>query len=60
MEKVCVLGAGSWGSALALSLHNNGHQVHIWSRDISQVEEINITGENSKYLPGIKIGRAHV
>ena len=38
MEKVCVLGAGSWGSALALSLHNNGHQVHIWSRDISQGE----------------------
>lgn len=54
MEKMCVIGAGSWGSALALSLHKNGHKVYMWSRDVNQVTEINNTRENSRYLPGIK------
>ena len=53
MEKMCVIGAGSWGSALALSLYKNGHDVHMWTRDVEQVEEINDTRENSKFLPGI-------
>ena len=53
MMKVCVIGAGSWGSALALSLYKNGHQIHIWTKDIEQVEEINDTRQNSRYLPGI-------
>lgn len=53
MEKMCVIGAGSWGSALALSLYKNGHDVHMWTRDVKQVEEINDTRENSKFLPGI-------
>lgn len=53
MRKVCVIGAGSWGSALALSLHKNGHQVHMWTRDVEQVKEINNTRQNSRFLPGI-------
>ncbi|WP_297135610.1 NAD(P)H-dependent glycerol-3-phosphate dehydrogenase [Terrisporobacter sp.] len=53
MEKMCVIGAGSWGSALALSLYKNGHEVHMWTRDVDQVEEINETRQNSKFLPGI-------
>lgn len=55
MQKICVIGAGSWGSALALSLHKNNHKVFMWTRDISQVEEIHKTKENSKFLPGIII-----
>ena len=31
MAKVGVIGAGSWGTALALLLHNNGHEVVLWS-----------------------------
>ena len=31
MSKVGVLGAGSWGTALALLLHKNGHEVTVWS-----------------------------
>lgn len=53
MEKMCVIGAGSWGSALALSLHKNGHKVYMWTRDVKQVEEINNTRENSNFLPGV-------
>ena len=31
MAKISVLGAGSWGTALSLLLHNNGHEVILWS-----------------------------
>ena len=53
MQKMCVIGAGSWGSALALSLYKNNHKVFMWTRDIEQVEEIRTTKINSKFLPGI-------
>lgn len=38
--KICILGAGSWGTALAFHLYNNGHQVHLWSIDPEQVDEL--------------------
>ena len=53
MQKMCVIGAGSWGSALALSLHKNNHKVFMWTRDVDQVKEIRDTKENSKFLPGV-------
>ncbi|WP_027701492.1 NAD(P)H-dependent glycerol-3-phosphate dehydrogenase [Metaclostridioides mangenotii] len=53
MEKVCVLGAGSWGSALALVLAKKGYEVCMWTRHSDQAEEINKTRENTAYLPGI-------
>ena len=33
MDKVCVIGLGSWGSALALTLCKNGYEVHMWTRN---------------------------
>ena len=53
MKKISVIGAGSWGSALALSLYKNNHKVHMWTRDEEQVKEICETKQNSKFLPGI-------
>lgn len=53
MKKMCVIGAGSWGSALALSLHKNNHKVFMWTRDNDQVKEINNTRKNSKFLPDV-------
>jgi glycerol-3-phosphate dehydrogenase (NAD(P)+) len=53
VEKVCVLGAGSWGSALALVLAKKGYEVCMWTRHSDQAEEINKTKENTAYLPGI-------
>lgn len=38
MAKISVLGAGSWGTALALLLHNNGHEVTLWSALKDEVE----------------------
>ena len=51
-QKVAVLGAGSWGTALACLAARNGHDVSLWARDESLVAAINRDGENRKYLPG--------
>ncbi|CCK99094.1 TPA: NAD(P)H-dependent glycerol-3-phosphate dehydrogenase [Clostridioides difficile] len=53
MEKVCVLGTGSWGSALALGLAKKGNDVSMWTRKEEQAKKINRTKENTDYLPGV-------
>lgn len=53
MSKVGVLGAGSWGTALALLLHNNGHNVTVWSIDKREVEMLQTERENKSKLPGV-------
>ncbi|SIT66519.1 NAD(P)H-dependent glycerol-3-phosphate dehydrogenase [Edaphobacillus lindanitolerans] len=52
MTKVTVLGAGSWGTALATVLADNGHDCTIWARRPEQAEEINSRHTNERYLPG--------
>lgn len=53
MEKICVLGAGSWGSALALVLAKKGYDVSLWTLKEEQANKINKTKENIDYLPGV-------
>ncbi|TPR17728.1 NAD(P)H-dependent glycerol-3-phosphate dehydrogenase [Apilactobacillus timberlakei] len=50
VEKVAVLGAGSWGSMLANILSENGNEVHLWSYKPAQVEELNNKHTNTKYI----------
>ena len=45
-----VLGAGSWGTALALHLGRIGHQVNLWARDAALAQEIQRTRHNARYL----------
>ena len=49
---IAVLGAGSWGSALALHLARQGASVRLWARDPAQAEEIARQRCNHRYLPG--------
>lgn len=48
---IAVLVAGSWGTALAQVLTDNGHQVLLWSRNEAQVHEINDMHHNHRFLP---------
>lgn len=50
MSKVVVLGAGSWGTALSIVLADNNHEVRLWSHKEEQVNIINQTHKNEKYL----------
>ncbi|MGG3562613.1 NAD(P)H-dependent glycerol-3-phosphate dehydrogenase [Neobacillus rhizosphaerae] len=50
---VAVVGAGSWGTALAMVLADNSHEVRLWSHNEDQVKEINDCHTNKKYLSGI-------
>ena len=54
MEKrIAVIGAGSFGTALAKLLTDKGYDVSLWGRRKSQVELMIDTRENPHYLPGI-------
>lgn len=53
--RVAVLGAGSWGTALASVLAANGHATTLWGRDRDLVAAIDGRHENPRYLPGIAL-----
>lgn len=54
-QKVAVLGPGSWGTALAQTLAENGHEVKLWGNHEAQIDEINTYHTNRHYLPDLKI-----
>ncbi|MCZ6703098.1 MAG: NAD(P)H-dependent glycerol-3-phosphate dehydrogenase [Ignavibacteria bacterium] len=53
--KVSVLGAGGWGTTLAILLHYNGHDVILWEYEKSYAKELIKKHVNSRYLPGVSI-----
>lgn len=53
--KISVLGAGGWGTTLAVLLHFNGHDIALWEYKKNYAKTLSKTRENSVYLPGIKI-----
>ena len=55
MAKAGIMGAGSWGTALALLLYKNGHEVTLWSINRDEVEELKKEREHKSKLPGVKI-----
>ncbi|MDH3901913.1 MAG: NAD(P)-dependent glycerol-3-phosphate dehydrogenase [Xanthomonadales bacterium] len=53
--QIAVLGAGSWGTALALQLDRSGSRTILWDRDTENLEKIRVSRFNQRYLPGIDI-----
>lgn len=50
-----VIGAGSWGTSLAILLANKGYRVHLWVRREELLQKMVEAGENVEYLPGISL-----
>lgn len=55
MKKIAVIGAGSWGTALAQTLAVKGHEVRIWDLDSDHLKEMDKCRENVRYLPGVTL-----
>src|SRR5476649_1444320 len=55
MPTVAVLGAGSWGTALAVHLARVGHDVRLWARDRSLVDDMTVRRANIVYLPDVAL-----
>ena len=55
MSKVSVIGAGSWGTALAILLEKNGHGVTLWSHREEEAKELAKSREHKSKLPGVQI-----
>jgi len=54
-RSVSVLGAGSWGTALAVHLSRIGHEVHVWARDPALAADITARRANPVYLPDVRL-----
>lgn len=52
-KKIAVIGAGSWGTALAVSLASAGHGVSMWTRKPEHTLAMKTDGQNKKYLPDV-------
>ena len=55
IKKISIIGAGSWGTTLAVLIAENGYDVTLWAREKENVQSIAKERENKQYLPGIKI-----
>lgn len=53
--KIAVLGAGAWGTALAISFSSNRHNVTLWGRDSALIDSLERDRRNERYLPGIAL-----
>ncbi|WP_136796103.1 NAD(P)H-dependent glycerol-3-phosphate dehydrogenase [Desulfosediminicola ganghwensis] len=54
-KPVAVIGAGSWGTALAMVLSSKGHTVRLWGHNPEHILDIQKERENKKYLPGFPL-----
>ena len=55
MKKVCILGAGAWGAAVATVLAHNGHSVVLWCHNPSVARDITMNKCNERFLPGVQL-----
>ena len=58
MNKIGIIGAGAWGTALATVCRRAGREVVVWARETDVADAINETHENSAFLPGITLDPA--
>ncbi|WP_173558760.1 NAD(P)-binding domain-containing protein [Eubacterium pyruvativorans] len=54
-KTIAVIGAGSWGTALAMTLAHNGHTVKLTTRSREHIQQMRETRRNERYLPGMRL-----
>ncbi len=54
-DSIAVLGAGAWGTALALACHRRGHRVTLWGHNDNEIRSLTVHRENRRYLPTIPL-----
>lgn len=52
---IAVMGAGAWGTALAISAARHGRAVTLWARDAAQAQALDAERQNRRYLPGVEL-----
>src|SRR5256885_8953153 len=55
MKRIAIIGAGSWGTALAVMAARAGHEVQLWSRNPDVIRSINDDHVNSRYLTSVQV-----
>lgn len=55
MADISIIGAGSWGTALAVLLHKNGHKITVWSIVEEEIEMLRKEHEHKDKLPGVRL-----
>jgi glycerol-3-phosphate dehydrogenase (NAD(P)+) len=55
LTRLCVLGAGSWGTALVIALASRFEAVTLWARDAERAAEMQASRQNLRYLPGFRL-----
>jgi glycerol-3-phosphate dehydrogenase (NAD(P)+) len=55
LQRIAVIGAGAWGTALAVHLARRGFEVPLWARETELVEEMRDRRRNSVFLPGVEL-----
>jgi glycerol-3-phosphate dehydrogenase (NAD(P)+) len=60
MKEVSILGAGGWGTALAVLFAHRGMRVNLWGYDAEQAEKVRESKTNERYLPGVALPEAIV
>lgn len=58
MKRIGVLGAGSWGTALAIALTPRFAEIRLWTRSVEQAEALSEERQNARYLPGFRLPEA--
>ena len=55
IRQIAIVGAGGWGTALAVLWSKQGNEITLWGHDPERTEKVRVTRENPDYLPGIKL-----
>jgi len=55
LRRIAVIGAGGWGTALAILWAKQGNEITLWGHNPARTEKIRMTRENRDYLPGVRL-----